>query len=124
MQTKTSLLDTSSNGQDASSPTPSTRVAAAPTAVASEFHSFVDDIEDLVKATTSLTGEDLARARAKLAKRLEAVKHSVGVMGSEIAQRTRNTARATDDYVHGHPWQAIGIGTAVGVLLGLVLARR
>jgi ElaB/YqjD/DUF883 family membrane-anchored ribosome-binding protein len=33
-------------------------------------------------------------------------------------------ARATDEYVHDNPWQAIGVAAAVGFLLGLVVARR
>lgn len=38
--------------------------------------------------------------------------------------RTRAAAKATDEYVHVHPWQAVGVGTAVGVLVGLLIARR
>lgn len=29
-----------------------------------------------------------------------------------------------DDYVHEKPWQGIGVGAAVGLVLGLLLARR
>ena len=37
---------------------------------------------------------------------------------------SKDTARATDDYVHDHPWQAIGIAAAVGVVVGLLMNRR
>jgi ElaB/YqjD/DUF883 family membrane-anchored ribosome-binding protein len=30
----------------------------------------------------------------------------------------------TDEYVHENPWQAIGIGAAIGFLVGLVVSRR
>ena len=33
-------------------------------------------------------------------------------------------ARATDDYVHDNPWQAIGIAGVTGLLLGLLISRR
>jgi len=73
---------------------------------------------------TSLTGEDLARAKAKLTERVATAKKSVEEMGGAIASQARKSATATNDYVHANPWQAIGIGAAVGLLLGFVLARR
>ena len=30
----------------------------------------------------------------------------------------------TDDYVHDHPWQAIGAAAAVGFVVGLMMNRR
>ena len=93
-------------------------------ALSREVHYFLADIEDLVRATTSLTGEELVRAKAKLAERITAVKASVGQMGGAIADGTRHAAQATDSYVHERPWQAIGIGAALGVLVGLLIARR
>jgi ElaB/YqjD/DUF883 family membrane-anchored ribosome-binding protein len=32
--------------------------------------------------------------------------------------------RATDDYVHEHPWRAVGVAAAVGFLVGLLVNRR
>jgi ElaB/YqjD/DUF883 family membrane-anchored ribosome-binding protein len=31
---------------------------------------------------------------------------------------------ATDDWVHMHPWGAVGLGAGVGFLIGLLVARR
>jgi len=90
----------------------------------SEFQNFIADVEDLVKETTTLTGEDLTRAKAKLSARLADAKDSVVEMGGEIAQRARKGAKATDDYVHEQPWKAIGAGAAIGLLVGFALARR
>ena len=93
-------------------------------ALSREARNFLADIEDLVKATTSLTGEDLVRAKARLAERITAAKASVEKMGGAIADGTRQAAQATDGFVHERPWQAIGIGAALGVLVGLLIARR
>jgi len=89
-----------------------------------EFHNFLADVEDLIKATISLTGEDLARARVKLGERIASAKQSAQAMGGVIAHRARDTTAVTDSYVHEQPWTAIGIGTVLGVLLGFALARR
>ena len=29
-----------------------------------------------------------------------------------------------DDYVHDHPWQAVGVAAGVGLLIGLLLNRK
>jgi ElaB/YqjD/DUF883 family membrane-anchored ribosome-binding protein len=92
--------------------------------VSREFHNFLTDIEELVKTTTALTGEDLARAKAELNARIATAKESVEEMGGAIADRARDTAKVTDNYVHEQPWQAVGIGAALGLLIGLMLGRR
>ena len=39
-----------------------------------------------------------------------------------IANKTREAARVTDDYVHENPWKMIGIAAGIGVIAGLLLA--
>jgi len=99
-------------------------VAPGKNTVASEYHNFLSDIEDLIKATTSLTGEDLVHAKAILSARIHAAKESVEEAGSAIADKARKSAAATNSYVHENPWQSIGIGAALGLILGVVVARR
>jgi ElaB/YqjD/DUF883 family membrane-anchored ribosome-binding protein len=41
-----------------------------------------------------------------------------------LVARTKAAAKATDEYVHGHPWQAIGIAASIGVVIGLLIGRR
>jgi len=89
-----------------------------------EFQSFVADIEDLVKATTQLTGEDLNKAKAKLQQRIASAKGSADELGENIVNRARKTAESTNVYVHEQPWNAIGASAAIGLLLGYILARR
>jgi len=125
MQTKTFTSEPDTNGHGvASTPSAVAAAAAGQSRAAGEFHSFLADIEDLITTMTSLTGEDLARAKAKLTERVATAKKSVEEMGGAIASQARKSATATNDYVHENPWQAIGIGAAVGLLLGFVLARR
>ncbi|MCK9194840.1 MAG: hypothetical protein M0P19_13315 [Nevskia sp.] len=89
-----------------------------------EFHNILTDIEDMVKATTSMTGEDLSRAKAEISQRVAAVKHVVDEIGEDLGHRARRSVERTNHYVHEQPWQAIGAGAALGFLLGFVLARR
>jgi ElaB/YqjD/DUF883 family membrane-anchored ribosome-binding protein len=33
-------------------------------------------------------------------------------------------AKATDAYVRDNPWKAVGLGAAIGVVIGLLIARK
>jgi ElaB/YqjD/DUF883 family membrane-anchored ribosome-binding protein len=92
--------------------------------ISREFHNFIADMEDLVKATGNLTGEDLIKAKAKLTERVEAAKESISEMGESIVHRVGKGATITNQYVHEKPWNAIATTAVVGFLLGYILARR
>jgi ElaB/YqjD/DUF883 family membrane-anchored ribosome-binding protein len=124
MQTARNPQDLSANGQDVALPSSASGNVAASTGIASEFHNFVADVEDLLIATTSLTGDDLTRARELLQARIAAAKQSIETTGHAIAGRARRGAQATDTYVHQQPWQAIGIGALVGLTVGYLAGRR
>jgi ElaB/YqjD/DUF883 family membrane-anchored ribosome-binding protein len=125
MNTRKEMTESDSNGHGARSARPAEMAAAADSSpTAGEFQNFIADIEDLVTSMTSLTGEDLARARAKLNERIAAARESISEVGNEIGQRARKAAHETDQYVHENPWQAIGIGAALGLLIGVLIARH
>ncbi|HZX16759.1 MAG TPA: hypothetical protein VFF22_07830 [Pseudomonas sp.] len=92
--------------------------------VAHDFHNFLADIEDLIKDVTTLTGEDLAQAKAKLSSRIDAAKVSAEAVGESLSQRAKQTVASTNDYLHEKPWTALCAGAAIAFLLGLLTARR
>ena len=92
--------------------------------VSSEFSNFLADIEDLLKQTTSLSGDDLARARAELHSRIETAKASAVAMGDSVVEKARQSASVTNEFVHEQPWKAVATGTAIGLLLGMLIGRR
>jgi ElaB/YqjD/DUF883 family membrane-anchored ribosome-binding protein len=92
--------------------------------ISNEFRSFVADVENLLKATNSLSGEELAKAKAKLEQRIAAAKSSAEELGSNIANRARKTAESANTYVHEQPWPAIGASAGIGFLVGYLLSRR
>jgi ElaB/YqjD/DUF883 family membrane-anchored ribosome-binding protein len=123
MRTKSNIVESEVQGRNAV-PAPSVIAASNSAPSRASVYSFLTDIEGLIKATTSLTGEDLERARAKLNARVTAAKESVEEVSSAIADQVRDTAKITNGYVHARPWQAIGIGAVLGLLLGFAFARR
>jgi ElaB/YqjD/DUF883 family membrane-anchored ribosome-binding protein len=125
MQTKPLITDLPSNGHGAGSTPPKNPAAdAAPSGIGQEFRSFVADMEDFIKASTSLTGDDLARAKTSLYARVAAARAFVEEMPEAISDRARNTIKAADGYVREQPWKSMGVTAAVGLLIGFLLGRR
>jgi ElaB/YqjD/DUF883 family membrane-anchored ribosome-binding protein len=126
MTTHLSASETASNGQaGASAPrTAGPAVDAALAAVTREFHNLVADVEELVHATSALTGEELARAKVKLQARVSAARTYLGSVASDMSERARSSAQSADKYVRAQPWRAVGITAAAGLLIGFLLGRR
>ncbi len=116
--------DSQSNGAQKDAAAISNKAEAVMNNASSELHNFIADIEDLVKEATTLTGEDLNKAKAKLSARLSEAKESATEMGGMISKRARQSAVSTNEYVHEQPWKAIGAGAAAGLIIGFALARR
>lgn len=89
-----------------------------------DFKVVVADAEELLKATANQGGEKLAEVRAKAAKSLMAVKASMMEAQAVMLAKTRAAAKATDTYVHDNPWQAVGIATGIGLVIGWLIGRR
>ncbi len=82
------------------------------------------DVEELLKAASAATGETAAALREKAAARLKLAGEKLGGLQEAALLRGKEAARVTDEYVHAHPWKAVGIAAAAGVLIGLLLNRR
>jgi ElaB/YqjD/DUF883 family membrane-anchored ribosome-binding protein len=89
-----------------------------------DFKVVVADAEALLKATAGHGGEAVAAARARAEESLASVKARMTEAEAALVAKTKAAAKATDEYVHGHPWQAIGIAASVGVVIGLLIGRR
>ena len=124
MQTKSSFSASGANNGDGTIPTAFKAAEDTASGASREFQNFVADMEDLASKATSVTGEELTRVKVKLTERVAAAKQSIQEMSDAVVQGTRKSATATNKYVHDQPWQAVGIGAAVGVLFGFLLGRR
>jgi len=84
----------------------------------------VGDTEELLKATAGQAGEKIAVARERIQASLAVYKDKLIDAEQALREKTKEAARATDEYVHDHPWQAVGVAAGVGFLLGLLVSRR
>ncbi|MBP1724186.1 MAG: hypothetical protein H6Q44_1891 [Deltaproteobacteria bacterium] len=84
----------------------------------------VSDAEALLKATAHQTGEKIAEVRAKAEESLKTAKVRIAEEGKEIMEKAKSAAKSTDEFVHAHPWKAVGIGAIAGFAIGLLISRR
>ncbi|PZP60585.1 MAG: DUF883 domain-containing protein [Azospira oryzae] len=82
------------------------------------------DAEELLKATASQAGERVSAARERVQASLERAKVKLAELEGIAAERSRIAAKATDEFVHQHPWKAVGIAAGVGLIVGLLIGRR
>lgn len=84
----------------------------------------IADAEELLRATAGQMGEKAVVARERIQESLRAAKDKLARAEEVVIDKTKAAARATDDYVHDHPWGAVGIAAAVGLVIGMLISRR
>ena len=82
------------------------------------------DAEELLRATASAAGEKASAARARMEDSVRVAKAKLAQAQDAMAGQAKAAAQATDDYVHAHPWKAVGFAAAIGVILGMLISRR
>ena len=85
-----------------------------------DIGTLAEDARALLNATVDVAGEKVGEARKRLAAALERGQEMCGC----VCEKAREGAKAADQVVHKHPYQAMGVALAVGALIGYVLARR
>lgn len=84
----------------------------------------VADAEELLRATANQAGERAVAAREKIQESLQRAKIKLAETEDVLVDKTKQMAHATDEYVHEHPWKAVGIAAGIGLILGLLMSRR
>ena len=89
-----------------------------------DFKIVIADTEELLKATASLAGEKAASARERIQDSLQRAKVKLADAEEAVVGKTKQAARATDEYVHENPWHAVGVAAGIGLVIGLLIGRR
>lgn len=85
-----------------------------------EFNAVVTETEQLLKSVAGAGSEKAGALRASIEQGLAAAGERLAKIREASLDQATAAAHATDEYVHGNPWQAIGIGAALGAIAGLV----
>ncbi|MDB5935518.1 MAG: hypothetical protein JWQ01_2862 [Massilia sp.] len=88
-----------------------------------DLKSVIQDAESWLR-NSSLTGDDLKAAKEKFERTIAGAKDDLVRYQEMVVEKTKEAAKATDEYVHENPWRSIAIGAGVGLLLGVAISRR
>ena len=89
-------------------------------AISNDVGQLAEEARALMAATADVAGEKVGEAR----KRLAAVLGSGREIFGRVRDKTVEGAKATDEAVREHPYQAIAIGVGLGALIGYLVTRR
>jgi ElaB/YqjD/DUF883 family membrane-anchored ribosome-binding protein len=92
--------------------------------LATDFERVMEDINSLIGAAGNKVDGEVGAIRERLRERLEDTRRRIGDLQHEGIERTRRAARHADEYVHEHPWHAVGVAAALGLVVGVLIARR
>lgn len=89
-----------------------------------DLKTLVRDAEDLLKATTGDLTEKGNELRARLAGTIERAKKTCIDLQDQTVARAKVAVKRADTAIREHPYQTVGIGFGLGLLLGALVARK
>ncbi|HLS51996.1 MAG TPA: DUF883 family protein [Burkholderiaceae bacterium] len=84
----------------------------------------LDEAETFLREAAAATGEKAGELRERALESLRRSRLALYETQDALVEQGRKAARATDDYVHDNPWQAMGVAAVAGLLLGVLISRR
>jgi len=84
----------------------------------------LDSAEALLREAAGATGEKAVELRERAMQSLRRTREALYDTQDALIDRGRKAARATDEYVHDNPWQAISMAGLAGLLIGALIGRR
>jgi ElaB/YqjD/DUF883 family membrane-anchored ribosome-binding protein len=89
-----------------------------------ELKTVIAEMEALLAATADESGEKWQTLRTHVEDILEQAKLRMEKLEDAVLENVKSTAKAADGYIHENPWPAVGIGAGLGLIAGLILARK
>lgn len=89
-----------------------------------DMKAVVGDAEELLKATASQGGEQIARIRARAEESLRTARARMKEVTCAAEAQALDAAREVNRQVREHPWTAVGVAAGIGLVAGILLARK
>mgnify|MGYP003398450069 CR=1 FL=1 len=92
--------------------------------IVDEFSAIVGEAETLLNKAATETGDKARDIRSQVEGKLLSAKLRLLELEGQAVDLAKEAARSTDDFVHDHPWQSIGVAAAISFVAGLLMNRR
>ena len=90
----------------------------------SDMKSLLQDAQDLFRQATSATGEKAEMLRNQGLSLLDSAVTKAQEVQTAALETGKEMAESADTYVQENPWKAVAISSGVGVLIGMLIARK
>lgn len=84
----------------------------------------VGDADDLLKEVVNAGVDEIAVARSRIDGRVAEAKARLGNARTAAAERARDAADATNEYVRENPWRVLAVAAVAGLVVGAILRRH
>ncbi|HJV83184.1 MULTISPECIES: DUF883 family protein [Oxalobacteraceae] len=92
--------------------------------VRNDMKTLVKDAQELFREASHATGEKAEELRSRGLVMLDAAMEKAQEVQAIAVQKGKAAAHTTDEFVHDHPWKAVGIAAGVGLIVGMLISRR
>jgi len=92
--------------------------------IKNDLKTVLSDMDEYLRATASQTGEKIGVIRERLQEHMHKAKDRLADTREVVVDKTKEAARATDEYVHDNPWRAVGVAAGIGLIIGMLIGRR
>lgn len=92
--------------------------------VMEDLRALASDADSLVRATAGDVSEKANQARERLTATLTKAKASYADLQEQSFRAARNALAKTDETIRTHPYESLGIGFGLGLLVGVLLRRK
>lgn len=93
-------------------------------ALANNLRHLVDEADQFLKSAARSGDETFDGVRQQFAEQVRQMRSQLDELEDDAMHKARHAARQADRAVHSHPYGAIGIAAAAGLLIGFLAARR
>ncbi len=93
-------------------------------AVHDKVNKALEQAETLLEEATTAAPEKAAELRAKAKEKIKAANESVKHFYKKTAEKSGAACTEVDKFVKDNPWTAVGVSAAVGLILGVLIARK
>lgn len=92
--------------------------------LAENLQSVMAEAEALLEATADDASSGISELRNRMKDTLSQAKSGLEDAQSAVMDQCKAVAQTTDGYVHDHPWKAVSVAAGMGLVIGLLIARR
>ncbi len=89
-----------------------------------DLRQVIADTEELLRMSADEVGDSAAEVRGRIQSRLKEARAQLAELQEMAFTKAKAAGHATDEFVHDNPWKSIGLAAAVGLVVGLLIARR